>query len=67
MLSSKTLKEYETILLEFGFFRIHKSTLINLRHVISYSKGDSGTVKMSYEQEVIISRSRKNEFLSRFM
>ena len=67
VLSSKTMKEYELILSEFGFFRIHQSTLINLRHVIAYTKGEGGSVKMSDDMDVAISRNRKKEFLSRFI
>jgi two-component system, LytTR family, response regulator len=67
ILSSKTMKEYEIFLLEYGFFRIHLSSLINLRHVIGYSKGEGGTVKMSDGVDVPISRNRKKEFLSRFL
>lgn len=67
ILSSKTMKEYETILLEYGFFRIHQSSLINLRHVIGYSRGEGGTAKMSDGIEIPISRNRKKEFLSKFL
>lgn len=67
VLSSKTMKEYETILTEYGFYRIHQSSLINLRHVLGYTKGEGGSVKMSDDTEVSISRSRKKEFLSRFL
>lgn len=67
VLSSKTMKEYENILTEYGFYRIHQSSLINLRHVLGYTKGEGGSVKMSDNTEVSISRSRKKEFLSRFL
>lgn len=67
VMSSKTMKEYEILLSEYGFFRAHQSTLINLRHVVSYTKGEGGFVIMSDEQEIIISRNRKKEFLDRFL
>ena len=67
VLSSKTMKEYETSLLEYGFFRIHQSSLINLRHVIGYTRGEGGTAKMSDGKDVLISRNRKKAFLSRFL
>src|SRR5690554_4542235 len=67
VLSSKTMKEYETLLSEFGFFRIHQSTLINLRHVVGYTKGESGFINMSDGIDVTISRNRKKEFLNRFL
>jgi two-component system LytT family response regulator len=34
--TSKTLGEYEELLNDFGFFRAHQSTIINLRHVNAY-------------------------------
>lgn len=67
VMSSRTMKEYEILLSEYGFFRAHQSTLINLRHVVSYTKGEGGSVIMSDEKEIIISRNRKKEFLDRFL
>ncbi|MEL6141469.1 MAG: LytTR family DNA-binding domain-containing protein [Bacteroidota bacterium] len=47
LLSSKTLKEYERLLGESGFCRIHQSFLINLSHVTSYQRGEGGVVKLT--------------------
>lgn len=38
LMTSKILKEYENLLNNYGFYRIHQSYLINLRHVKEYSK-----------------------------
>ncbi len=35
---SKTLKEYEELLNECGFYRVHQSHLVNLKQVVSYNK-----------------------------
>jgi DNA-binding LytR/AlgR family response regulator len=40
LLLSKTLKEYEELLTEHGFERIHQSHLINLSFLKSYIKSD---------------------------
>lgn len=64
--SSKSLGEYEKMLTEYGFFRVHQSTVVNLRQVRGYKKGDGGFVEMSDGESVNVSRHRKAEFLSRF-
>jgi two-component system, LytTR family, response regulator len=62
---SKTMKEFEKILENIGFFRIHHSTIINLHHIIEYVKGEGGSVIMSNGTELEVSRRRKQEFLER--
>ena len=60
---SRTLKEYETILSENNFFRIHQSYLINLAEVKKYTKGDGGYVNLSNNKMLDVSRRRKQAFL----
>ena len=60
---SKALVEYENILDSTSFFRIHKSFLINLRHVKEYQRGEGGTVIMSNNAEIEVSRRKKEQFL----
>lgn len=60
---SKTLKEYEEMLTPFGFFRIHKSHLINLAYLQRYKKGEGGYVVMEDGSELEVSRRRKDDFL----
>jgi two-component system, LytTR family, response regulator len=64
VLSSKTLKDYEQILCgeRTSFMRVHHSFIINLNKVIRYIKS-SETAVMQNEQEIPISKSRKEEFL----
>jgi two-component system LytT family response regulator len=66
VLLSKTLKEVDELLAGFGFFRAHKSHLINLRHVTKYVRGDGGYVVMPNGAAITIARSRKEEFLGLF-
>lgn len=63
---SKTLKEYEQLLEEHNFQRVHNSHLVNLEHVREYLKGEGGTVRMSDGSEVDVSRRRKDDFRRRF-
>lgn len=65
ILVSRTLKEVETMLESYGFFRVHNSHLINLDEVIEYLKGEGGQVKLSDGSTVDVSRRRKEEFLER--
>ena len=64
---SKTLRDYEKILTDFGYFRVHQSYLINLRHVVEYRRGEGGTVVLSNGNEVDVSRRRKKDFVASFL
>lgn len=64
VLVSKTIKEYEELLKEDGFIRVHQSHLINTKHVKSYEKREGGYLKMVDGSTVSISRQRKDFVLS---
>ncbi|MRI02457.1 response regulator [Kriegella sp. EG-1] len=66
ILVSKTLKYFEEALAEFAFARIHKSYLVNINEVVNYRKGKGGSVVVSNGKELLVSASRKKEFLSYF-
>jgi len=63
LLVSKNLKEYENLLLEHDFMRIHNSYLINLKEVKKYIKADGGYIIMNNNDTVSISRSKKEDFI----
>lgn len=63
IISTKTLKEYDEMLSESTFFRVHKSHLINLNNVQRYVNGDGGFVIMNDSSEVEVARRRKESFL----
>jgi two-component system LytT family response regulator len=60
LLISKTLKEFEELLDEYGFIRVHRSHLINLNEVKSYVKREGGYLVMSNGASVSISRSKRD-------
>lgn len=62
----RTLKFYEDLLKDFDFVRVHKSHLINLKHLVKYRKGKGGQAIMSDGSEVEVSAGRKTELLGRF-
>lgn len=62
---SRILKEYEELLSDFNFLRVHNSCLINLAHVSKYIKGDGGYVVMTDGSSVEVSRRKKNELISK--
>ncbi|WP_437371423.1 LytR/AlgR family response regulator transcription factor [Maribacter litoralis] len=66
ILVSKTLKYFEEALNEYPFARVHKSFLVNVNEVVKYRKGKGGSVVMSNGKEVMVSASKKKEFLSYF-
>ena len=56
---SKTLKEYEELLKDQNFERIHQSHLINLNELKSYIKKDGGFVVMSDDSQIPVSQRKK--------
>jgi two-component system LytT family response regulator len=65
ILASKTLKEFELLLDEENFCRVHHAALINLDHVQEYFRGEGGYVRLIEGHHVDVSRRRKEEFLRR--
>ncbi|MCP9754526.1 LytTR family transcriptional regulator [Lacihabitans sp. CCS-44] len=60
---SKTLKQMETLFAPFGFYRPHKSFLINLRHVISCSVHTNRQIELTNNFRADLSRRKKNDFM----
>jgi two-component system, LytTR family, response regulator len=63
--TSKPIHEYEELLADSGFVRIHKSCLLNLLHVKEYVRGEGGSIKISGGQELEVSRRKKDLFLNK--
>ena len=66
-LVSKNLKEFEMLLQEYDFMRVHNSFLINLREVKKYIKSDGGYIIMNNGDHVNLSQSKKDQFLERIV
>ncbi len=62
---AKTLKEFEELLSDQDFFRVHNSDLINLAYIKSYNKGKGGSVILTDGTALEVSTRRKDDFLKR--
>jgi two-component system, LytTR family, response regulator len=63
---SRPLKDYEALLPEDLFFRIHSSNLINLNYIKKYNRGRGGVVELDDGSVIEVAARRKDEFLKRF-
>ncbi len=62
---STTLKEYETLLKPFNFFRAHQSHLINMLYFDHFIKTDGGnTIVMKNKSTIPLAIRKKEEFLA---
>ncbi|WP_136466985.1 LytR/AlgR family response regulator transcription factor [Flagellimonas onchidii] len=63
LLVSKHLKEYEILLADQMFMRVHNSYVINLREVKKYIKSDGGYIIMSNGMHVSLSPRKKDDLI----
>ena len=61
---SKTLKDIENTLPD-SFFRIHIATVVNLKHIDKYVRGEGGYVIMNNGISLEVAKRRKQELLER--
>jgi two-component system, LytTR family, response regulator len=62
---SKTLKEFDDLLSNHGFFRTHQSYLVNMDCIDYYKGGTEDALILTNGDTVYLSRRRKQEFLER--
>lgn len=60
---SNTLKSYDELLSEFGFFRVHQSHLINMDYFSKFKKVDGGFAVMKDGSEIPVAMRKKELFL----
>jgi len=71
---SRTLKEFEDLLKDYSFFRVHRTFLINLSHIKKYHRtnqsaeldGDGGSVTITNNIQVPVSRDKRKHLISLF-
>jgi len=62
---SKVLKEYEEILPENEFVRVHKSSIVNLHYLLEYNSRNGLELTLKNGQRIAVSRRRASDFLER--
>jgi two-component system LytT family response regulator len=60
---SKVIKEFEFLLHEYGFYRVHQSHLVNIKEVRKYVKSENSLL-MRDGANIQLARSRKEEFFN---
>lgn len=60
---SRNISEIEKMINDPGFFRVHKSHLVNLKHVTKYQIKDGGEIILSDNSRVELARRKKDAFL----
>ncbi|MCB2220989.1 MAG: LytTR family DNA-binding domain-containing protein [Bacteroidetes bacterium] len=63
---SNTLKHYHEMLGDFGFYRVHKSYLINLEHIHRFEKAEGGYVILEGDAKVPVASRKREELLELF-
>ena len=63
--ASKPIHEYEELLADRNFIRIHKSFLVNLEHIKEYIRGEGGSVILTNGHEVEVSRRKKDMLMTK--
>lgn len=58
---SNNLKKVESVLMQATFFRIHRSTLLNLKHVVQFN--NTGELVLSNKKKLLVSSRNKTNFL----
>jgi two-component system LytT family response regulator len=62
ILVSRTLKDFELLLSNHGFFRVQQSHLINIEYIDRYDKSEGGSVIMKDGSAVPLSNAKKDLF-----
>lgn len=62
---SKVLKDYEEILPEERFMRIHKSSIVNLKYVKEYNNKNGLMLSLSNGENIMVSRRRASDFFEK--
>jgi two-component system, LytTR family, response regulator len=63
LLVTRQLKDFEELLQEYRFYRVHHSHLINLNFIAKYTRGDGGQITMRNGDVIDVSRRKKEVFL----
>ena len=62
---TRTMKEYENLLPESNFFRVHKSHIVNLDYISQYINRDGAYVVLENGDNIPLARNKREEFLGK--
>lgn len=65
--ASKTLKYFENLLPPNAFFRPHQSHIINIKTMNKFFRNDGGYILMMDGKRISLARSKRQEFINRFL
>jgi two-component system LytT family response regulator len=63
LLVTRQLKDFEELLQDYRFYRVHHSHLVNLNFIAKYVRGDGGQITMRNGDIIDVSRRKKEVFL----
>ena len=63
ILVSKPMKDFEEILSSKNFLKVHKSTIVNIKHIEKFVRGKAGYLLMSDGSSVNVSVRKKEELM----
>jgi len=64
--NSTNLKEYDELLSDYNFFRVHHSHLVNINKVVKFKKGHAPFLLMTDGSEVPVSNRKKERLIEKF-
>lgn len=59
---TKLLKEFEKELVDFGFFRVNRNTLINMKYIASMKTRNKPSIELLNNCEIFVSCRRLSQF-----
>ncbi|MFT6982152.1 MAG: two-component system LytT family response regulator [Crocinitomicaceae bacterium] len=57
------MKDFENLLINKGFLKVHKSTIVNIKYIEKFIQGKSGLLLMSDGSLVNVSVRKKEELM----
>lgn len=66
ILITRTLKEFDDMFCDSGFYRVHKSYLVNMTHVKRFEKHEGGYIILNNGQKIPVASRKREELLELF-
>jgi two-component system, LytTR family, response regulator len=63
---SRILREFDLMLSDFGFYRVHKSYLINLMQIKRFEKQEGGYIVLNNDQKIPVASRKREELMELF-